>query len=40
LNLAKNDNKPRFESIKTYAALIGVDFDKIIQSLANYKKFY
>jgi len=39
LAMALNDNKPRFEAIRSYAALIGVDFDTIISEITKHQKY-
>jgi glucosamine--fructose-6-phosphate aminotransferase (isomerizing) len=40
LTMANNDNKTRFEAIRTYAALIGVDYDRLVREIADAKKIY
>ena len=39
-NLSKDENKPRYESIKWYLEIIGLDFDDTIKVINNIPKLY
>lgn len=40
LELVNEENKPRYETLKWYLEIIGLDFEKVIKGINNIPKFY